>query len=120
LSPSDAALGSFPGTGIDCAAGFGSGGEYFLRNSGGVEKGDAGRTLGDLDGGGGGVLGKSGVPGGAGSSCLPNTGLGDSGGGLDPGVVATVDERGGRRGRVGVGGGTSICVSSSFFSEGAG
>ena len=81
--------------------------------------GDVGRALGDLDGGGGGVLGISGVRGGGGSSCLPITGLGDSGGGLDPGLLATVDERGGKRGREGVGGGTSVCVSSGSISEGA-
>lgn len=79
--------------------------------------GEEGGTLGDLDGGGGGVLGISGVRGVC-SSCLPSTGLGDNGGGLGPGgVVATVADLGGRRGRVGVGGGTSVCVSSS--SEGA-
>lgn len=119
MTPSDDGLGSFAGTGMGCAIGLRSGGEYFLRSSGGVVNGDVGRPLGDLDGGGGGVLGSSGVRGGGGSSGLPNTGLGDSGGGLDPGVLATVDERGGRRGREGVGGGASVCVSSRSISEGA-
>ena len=43
LIPSDAALGSFGGTGMGWAVGLGSDGEYFLRNSGGVVNGDVGR-----------------------------------------------------------------------------
>jgi hypothetical protein len=47
---------------------------------------------------------------GGGSSCLGRTGLGDRGG-LNPGLAATVADRGGRSGRDGVGGGTgSSCT----------
>jgi hypothetical protein len=80
------------------------GGEY-LRDSGGVVKGEEGGIRGDLAGGGGGVFSISGVRGR--SSCFERIGRGDRGG-LAPGFVgAAVDIRGGSKGRDGVGGGFS-------------
>lgn len=49
------------------------------------------------------------------SSCFGRTGRGDSGG-LVPGLTPTVAERGGNKGRDGVGGGC-ICVSSNSGEE---
>lgn len=68
-------------------------------------KGEVVGTLGDLEGGGGGVLGDSGVRGQ--SSSFSRAGRGDKGG-FPLALPPTVPERGGSVGRSGVGGGPEI------------
>lgn len=72
--------------------------------------GELGGIRGDLAGGGGGVLGISGVRGR--SSNFGRTGRGDNGG-LVPGLVATVADRGGSRGRDVLGCGLSASAGAA-------